>query len=99
MFGLGGVYVEVLKDVAVRLAPVTDTEARRMIEAVKSFPLLKGYRGSPPGDIDALTEVLLRVSQLAVDFPGIDTLEMNPVLVRPAGEGVSVLDVRAKLAG
>lgn len=98
VFGLGGVYVEVLKDVAVRLAPVTDTEARRMIEAVKSFPLLRGYRGSPPGDIDALTEVLLRVSQLAVDFPVIDTLEMNPVLVRPAGEGVSVLDVRAKLA-
>ncbi len=99
VFGLGGVYVEVLKDVAVRLAPVTDTEARRMMEAVKSFPLLRGYRGSPPGDIDALTEVLLRVSQLAVDFPAIDTLEMNPVLVRPAGEGVSVLDVRAKLAG
>lgn len=77
---------------------MTDSEARRMIESVKSSQLLRGYRGSPPGDIDALTEVLLRVSQLAVDFPVIETLEMNPVLVRPAGEGVSVLDVRAKLS-
>ena len=99
MLGLGGVYVEVLKDVAVRLAPITDSEARRMIDALKSAPLLRGYRGAPAGDIDALADVLLRLSQLATDFPMIDTLEMNPVLVRPAGEGVSVLDVRAKLAG
>lgn len=99
VLGLGGVYVEVLKDIAVRLAPVTDTEARRMIDALKSAPLLYGYRGAPPGDIDALVEVLLRLSQLAASEPAIDTLEMNPVLVRTAGHGVSVLDVRGKLTG
>lgn len=98
VLGLGGVYVEVLKDIAVRLAPITDTEARRMIDALKSAPLLHGYRGAPPGDVDALVEVLLRLSQLAADLPAIDTLEMNPVLVRPAGRGVAVLDVRGKLA-
>jgi acetyltransferase len=99
MLGLGGVYVEVLNDVAVRLAPVTDTEAERMIDALRSAPLLRGYRGAPPGDLKALQAVLLRLSQLALDFPVIDTLEMNPVLVRPAGEGVTVLDVRARLRG
>lgn len=98
MLGLGGVYVEVLKDIAVRLAPITDTEARRMIDALQSAPILHGYRGAPPGDIDALVDVLLRLSQLAADLPAIETLEMNPVLVRPAGHGVAVLDVRGKLS-
>lgn len=97
VLGLGGVYVEVLQDIVVRLAPVTDAEARRMIDELRSAPLLRGYRGAPPGDIDALVDVLLRLSQLAVDVPSIDTLEMNPVLVRPAGHGVAVLDVRGKL--
>lgn len=97
VLGLGGVYVEVLKDVAVRLAPITDTEAQRMIDALKSAPLLRGYRGAPPGDVEALVDVLLRLSQLAVELPELDTLEMNPVLVRPAGHGVAVLDARGKL--
>jgi len=81
----------------VRLLPITDVEATRMIDALQSAPLLRGYRGAPPGDIEALVDVLLRLSQLGTDFPEIDTLEMNPVLVRPAGQGVVVLDVRGKL--
>jgi acetyl coenzyme A synthetase (ADP forming)-like protein len=98
VLGLGGVYVEVLNDVAVRLAPITDTEAARMVDALRSAPLLRGYRGAPPGDVDALVETLLRLSQLAADLPELETLEMNPVLVRPAGHGVAVLDARGKLA-
>ena len=80
-----------------RLAPITDTEAHRMLDALKSAPLLRGYRGAPPGDVSALVDVLLRLSQLAVELPELDTLEMNPVLVRPAGQGVAVLDARGKL--
>lgn len=57
------------------------------------------FRGAPPGDVDALVDVLLRLSQLAAEQPAIDTLEMNPVLVRPAGSGVAVLDVRGRLIG
>jgi acyl-CoA synthetase (NDP forming) len=98
VLGLGGVYVEVLNDVAVRLAPITDTEASRMVGALRSAPLLRGYRGAPPGDVDALVDTLLRLSQLAVDLPELENLEMNPVLVRPAGHGVAVLDARGKLA-
>ena len=98
VLGLGGVYVEVLNDIAVRLAPITDTEAARMVDALRSAPLLRGYRGAPPGDVDALVETLLRLSQLAADLPELETLEMNPVLVRPAGHGVAVLDARGKLA-
>ena len=99
MLGLGGVHVEVLNDIAVRLAPITDTEAARMIDALRSAPLLRGYRGSPPLDIEALTITLLRLSQLAADLPEIETLEMNPVLVRPAGGGIAVLDARGKIVG
>ncbi|MEZ4313424.1 MAG: acetate--CoA ligase family protein [Polyangiaceae bacterium] len=99
VLGLGGVYVEVLKDIAVRLAPITDTEAGRMIDALKSAPLLRGYRGAAPGDVEALTDVLLRLSQLAAEVPELETLEMNPVLVRAAGQGITVLDVRGKLLG
>ncbi|MBK8254300.1 MAG: acetate--CoA ligase family protein [Polyangiaceae bacterium] len=97
VLGLGGVYVEVLKDIAVRLCPITDAEAHRMIESLKSAPLLRGYRGGAPGDIDALVEMIQRLSYLAESEPRIETLEMNPVLIRPAGHGVAVLDVRGKL--
>ena len=98
MTGLGGIYVEVIRDIALRLAPLTDAEADGMIDSLRSAKLLHGYRGAPAGDVPALRDLLLRLSRLATDLPELDTLEMNPVLVREAGKGLVVLDSRAKLA-
>lgn len=96
-FGLGGVYVEVLQDVTFRLAPVRTLSARHMIESVKAFPLLQGVRGEPPSDLDALAEAIERVSQLSVDLPEIAELDINPLLVRPKGQGVVAVDARVVL--
>jgi acetate---CoA ligase (ADP-forming) len=97
-FGLGGIYVEVLRDVTFRLAPVRTLAARHMVESVKAFPLLRGVRGEPPGDLDALQEAIERVSQLAVDLPEVLELDINPLIVRRAGEGVVAVDARVVLA-
>jgi acetate---CoA ligase (ADP-forming) len=97
-FGLGGIYVEVLRDVTFRLAPVRTLAARHMVESVKAFPLLRGVRGEPPGDLDALQEAIERVSQLAIDLPEVLELDINPLIVRPAGEGVVAVDARVVLA-
>src|SRR5207249_3789675 len=69
MFGLGGIFVEMLKDVSFRIAPLTDRDAREMIEEVRAFPLLQGYRGSPPADLAALEAAILRIGQLAEEQP------------------------------
>ncbi|WP_461208779.1 acetate--CoA ligase alpha subunit [Desulfocurvus sp. DL9XJH121] len=95
MFGLGGVYVEVLKDIAFRLAPLTMDDASEMIREIKSYPLLRGVRGEPPVDFGAIEDVLLTMSQLAEDFPDILEAEFNPVLVD--GRGALVADVRVTL--
>jgi acyl-CoA synthetase (NDP forming) len=96
MVGLGGVYVELLKDVAFRLAPLTEGDAARMIREIRSFPLLTGGRGRPPADIEALAKLLISVSQLSIDQPEIVEMDLNPVLVYPRGEGIKVVDVRIK---
>jgi len=98
VFGLGGIYVEVLRDVTFRLAPVRPLSAQHMIESVKAFPLLKGVRGEPPSDLVALAEVIERVSQLAVDCPEVSELDINPLIVRRAGQGVVAVDARVVLA-
>jgi len=98
VFGLGGIYVEVLRDVTFRLAPVRPLSARHMIESVRGFPILQGVRGRPPGDLDALAEAIERVSQLAVERPEVAELDLNPMIVRPAGEGVVAVDARVVLA-
>ena len=98
VFGLGGIYVEALRDVTFRLAPLRTLSARLMIESVRAFPLLQGIRGEPPGDLEALAEVLERVSQLAVDLPEVEELDLNPLIVRPAGQGVVAVDARVVLA-
>jgi acetyltransferase len=95
LFGLGGIYVEVLKDVAFRLAPLTLDDAGRMIREIKSLPLLRGVRGEPPVNFRAIEEVLLVMSQLALDFPQINEAEFNPVLV--GEESAVVADVRVIL--
>ncbi len=99
MFGLGGVNVELLKDVAFRVQPLTDRDARELVRSVRGFPLLGGWRGSPPGDVEALEEALLRVSQLAGDHPGVVEMDLNPLRVLPPGRGCLVVDARIAVRG
>ncbi|HTW56302.1 MAG TPA: acetate--CoA ligase family protein [Thermoplasmata archaeon] len=98
VFGLGGIYVEALQDVTFRLAPIAPLSAQHMIESVRAYPLLKGVRGELPSDIPAIEEMLQRVSQLAVDLPEIVELDINPLIVRSAGEGAVAVDARVVLA-
>jgi len=100
MFGGGGVYVEALRDVAFRIAPLGEDEARAMIaETVAGRLLLHGARGRKPGDVQALVDLILRVAQLALATPTLAEFELNPVIVHPAGQGVTVVDARGLLAG
>ncbi|MEX0656046.1 MAG: 4-hydroxybutyrate--CoA ligase [Nitrosopumilaceae archaeon] len=97
MLGMGGIYVEVLKDVTFRLAPVTDKEAEDMIASIKTKKLLEGVRGEKPSDLATLSECIQRLSQLVTDFKEIKELDMNPVLVMEKGKGCKILDVRIGL--
>jgi acyl-CoA synthetase (NDP forming) len=93
MFGLGGVFVELMKDVTFRLAPVSEEEALAMVQSVKGFPLLNGYRGKPKADIQALVKAIAGISRLATaNADRLQTLEVNPILVMPEGRGVVALD-------
>ena len=98
-FGLGGIYVEALRDVAFRLAPVSRQEAAEQVRAIRAFPLLRGVRGEPPADLAAVEEIILRVSQLVTDFPDIVEMDINPLVVYNRGEGATVLDARIILRG
>ncbi|MFB6073230.1 MAG: acetate--CoA ligase family protein [Halobacterium sp.] len=92
LFGLGGIFVEVLEDTSVRVAPVSEREAGEMLDELDSAPLLRGARGRDPADEDAVTESVQRLSQLVTDFPAILELDVNPLLATP--DGVRALDVR-----
>jgi acetyl coenzyme A synthetase (ADP forming)-like protein len=94
MFGLGGIYVEVLRDVAFRIAPLSVEEADAMIRDIRSFPLLRGVRGEAPADIKGIRDALLRLSQIAMDFPEIVEADINPLLVCPEGQGAVAVDAR-----
>ena len=94
MFGLGGIYVEVLKDVTFRFAPVRELGAYRMVRDIKTYRLLEGVRGEPPADIDKIVECIERLSQLAMEQDLIEELDINPLIVYPQGEGAVVVDVR-----
>jgi len=94
MFGLGGIYVEVLKDVTFRVAPMSSSQAQKMIESVRSYPLLRGVRGQAPADVEAIADTILRVSQLVTDFPEIAELDINPLLARDRGQGAVAVDMR-----
>ncbi|MGE5618074.1 MAG: acetate--CoA ligase alpha subunit [Sphingomonadaceae bacterium] len=98
MFGLGGIYVEVLKDVSFRVAPINERSARNMMSEIRSYQLLLGARGEPPADLEAAKECLLRVSQLVTDFPEILELDINPLVLMPEGKGAIALDARFTLA-
>ncbi len=99
MFGLGGIYVEVLKDVSFRVGPIARADADEMIRGIHSFPLLRGVRGEPPADLAALAQVLLGLSSLANDFPEIAEADINPLLVMPRGQGAVAVDARIALKG
>lgn len=96
-FGLGGIYVEALKDVVFRVAPFGPEEAAEMIREIRSYPLLEGVRGEPPADHTALVDALCRVSQLVTDFPEIAELDINPLIVYEEGRGAIALDMRLVL--
>ena len=97
MFGLGGIYVEVLKDVVFRLAPINEREAINMVNSIRTSKLLYGVRGQKPSDINSLVDCLLRLSQLVTDFPEIMEFDMNPLLVLDEGKGACAVDVRIGL--
>ncbi len=97
MFGLGGVFIEVMKDVTFRIAPLTDIDAKEMIKSVKAYKLLEGARGTTPAQMDQIQETLMRLSQLVTDYPFIDELDINPLLIsEKTGEGIAV-DGRIKV--
>jgi len=97
MFGLGGTFVEVFRDVTFRAAPLGRQDASDMIRETKSYPILTGVRGSAPRDVKALEECLMRLAQLATDLPDVAELDMNPVMVGEKGSGAAVADARIML--
>ncbi len=96
--GAGGTLVELLRDVNVRITPLTDVDVEDMLDGLRMSPLLRGYRGSPPADTAALKDLLHRINALVEDLPEVVELDLNPVFVRPDGHGVVAADVRMKLA-
>ncbi len=96
MFGLGGILVEILKDVSFRIVPIEARDAREMIREIRAFPVLQGYRGQPPSDLEALEGMLLRLSKLAEAFPEVEELDLNPVFAY--SQGAVAVDARIVLS-
>ncbi len=97
MFGMGGTMVELLKDICFKIAPLSKEDILAMIQATIAGRLMKGFRGSKPADMEAVVDVIARLSQLAIDHPEIEEIEINPLIVYPEGEGVMAIDSRAIL--
>jgi len=97
MFGLGGTFVEILKDVTFGLAPMWEISAELMIKGIRAYSVLKGVRGAPPSDVDAIRDCLLRLSQMVSDHPEIAEMDINPLIVYPEGDGCVVADSRILL--
>jgi len=98
-FGLGGVHVEILADVCFRVTPLTDVDAHEMVRGIRGYRLLEGYRGHAPADIDAVEQVLLRISRMVEEIPEIKELDLNPIFALPPGQGCAVVDARIRVAG
>jgi acetyltransferase len=99
MFGMGGIYVEVLKDVSFRINPLSLEDAHDMIRETRTFPLLRGVRGEPEADLEAIENALLLLSQMASDFPYILEADINPLLVMERGKGIVAIDARFTIGG
>jgi len=97
MFGLGGIWVEVLKDISFRLAPLSAEDALEMIKEIKGYPVLAGLRGTPPADIGAIASLIQKVGQLAYEVPEISEMDINPVFVFNEGKGAIAVDARIVL--
>ena len=98
MFGLGGIYVETLKDVTFRVPPLTDGDAQEMVRQIRGYKLLEGVRGEKPVDFDALTQLLQRFSQLVEDLPEVAEVEINPLMVFPDAKNFRAVDARVRFA-
>ncbi|MCG2830603.1 MAG: acetate--CoA ligase family protein, partial [Desulfobacteraceae bacterium] len=94
MAGLGGIYVELFKDVVFRLAPIGRNEARRMIRSIKGYNIFKGFRGRPKSDIEALEKSVVSLSNMVMDHPEIAEMDINPLMVHEEGKGATVADYR-----
>lgn len=94
MFGLGGVWVEVLEDISFRLAPLSAEDAREMIKEIKGYPVLAGIRGTPPADVGALVDIIQKVGQLVHEFSEITEMDLNPIFAFDDGKGAVVADAR-----
>ena len=92
MFGLGGIFVEVLKDVTFRIAPITEEDAKEMIREIKAYPILEGFRGVPPADIEDIVQILVNTSRLMMEYPEISELDLNPIIVYE--DGAKTVDAR-----
>lgn len=97
-FGLGGIHVEILRDVCFRVTPITDRDAAEMVRSIKGYRLLEGYRGHPPADVAAIEAILLRVARLVEEVPQIVELDLNPVIALPPGKGCAIVDARIRVA-
>jgi acetyl coenzyme A synthetase (ADP forming)-like protein len=97
MFGLGGIFVEVMKDVVFRVLPITDVEARDMVRSIRGYPILAGSRGGVRADEDFLVEAILRLGQMALECPEIDQVDINPLIVGPERSRSCVVDARVRL--
>jgi len=95
MFGLGGVFVEILKDVTFRIAPISSQDAREMIREINAYPILRGYRGKPPVDEETLVDIILRASEMVMENQEINQMDLNPVMAYE--KGASIVDVRILL--
>jgi acyl-CoA synthetase (NDP forming) len=96
-FGIGGVNVEIWRDIVFRVHPLTDVDAREMTEQIRAVKLLEGFRNQPPADRDAIVDTLLRVSRMVGDLPQIREMDVNPLLVREPGRGVVAVDARIRV--
>ncbi|MEM2006122.1 MAG: acetate--CoA ligase family protein [Sulfolobales archaeon] len=94
MFGLGGIFVEVLKDVSLRITPITEYDAEEMIREIKAASILQGYRGMPPRDKKAIVDLIIKVGKLMDEVPEVTDIDLNPVMVFPEGKGAKVADAR-----
>lgn len=98
-FGLGGIFVEILRDVTQGIAPLDRDVVERMVRSIRAYPMLAGARGKRPGDIPALVEIILKISQMAMEVPDLEELEMNPVMVGDEGTGVIAVDALVTIKG
>jgi acyl-CoA synthetase (NDP forming) len=96
-FGLGGIHVEILKDVVFRVTPITDADAEEMVRGIRGYRLLEGYRGHAPADVPAIEQLLLRIARLVEEVPEIEELDLNPVIALAPGQGCLVVDARIRV--